>query len=215
VRALIWAVYVGGLIVVGVLGGRAAMAIYLVTGFLVITLFRRPLVLALTRLASELGFMRKTIERMPSSIHLTRAPGPADAARPVLAALAASNFVDAGAWNIAEMPKIQVALMVQRDEGMLAAVESASPIGAHVNLHTLYPDGLVASFTNSELPTPLALRPNVQRTQVPRCSPDALVARACAERPKTPFRPLSVEEAPRVYEQLYADEIRFRKTTGR
>ncbi len=214
-RTLIWAVYVGGLIVVGVLGGRRAMSVYLVTGFLVITLFRRPLVLALTRLASRLGMMRETIDRMPSAIHLTRASGPAEAARPILAALAASNFVDAGAWNIAEMPKIHLALMVQREEGILAAVESASPIGAHVNLHTLYPDGLVASFTNSELPSPRALRPNVQRTQVPRCSPDALVVRARAERPKTPFRPLSIEEAPRVYEQLYADEIRFRKTTGR
>jgi len=181
----------------------------------VITLFRRPLVLALTRLASRLGMMRETIDRMPSAIHLTRASGPSEAARPILAALAAGNFVDAGAWNIAEMPKIQVALMVQREEGILAAVESASPMGAHVNLHTLYPDGLVASFTNSELPSPPALRPNVQRTQVPRCSPDALVVRARAERPQTPFRPLSIEEAPRVYEQLYADEIRFRKTTGR
>ena len=71
------------------------------------------------------------------------------------------------------------------------------------------------ALTNSELPLPRALRPNAQRTQVPRCSPDALVTRARAQRPKTPFRPLSVEEAPRLYEQLYADEIRFRKTAGR
>jgi len=202
-------------IVAGLLGGRKALTIYLVTGFLVLTLFRRPLVLALTRLATQLGLMRGTIDRMPSAIHLTRASGPTDAARPILATLAASNFVDAGAWNIAEMPKIEVALMVQREEGMLAAVESAAPVGAHVNLHTLYPDGLVVSFTNSELPSPRALRPNAQRTQVPRCSPDALVTRARAQRPKTPFRPLSVEEAPRLYEQLYADEIQFRKTAGR
>jgi hypothetical protein len=215
VRAAIWAVYIGGLIVVGLLGGRTAMSIYLVTGFLVITLFRRPLVLALTRLASRLGLMRGTIDRMPSAIHLTRAPGPTEAARPILAALTASNFADAGAWNITEMPKIHVALMVQREEGMLAAVESASPIGAHVNLHTLYPDGLVVSFTNSELPVAKALRPNVQRTQVPRCSPDALVVRARTHRPTAPFRSLSVEEAPRVYEQLYAGEIRFRKAMGK
>ena len=61
---------------------------------------------------------------------------------------------------------------------------------------------------------PKVLRPNVQRTQVPRCSPDALVVRARTQRPKTPFRLLSVEEAPRLYEQLYADEIRFRKERG-
>ena len=214
-RTLIWVVYLGGLCIAGLLGGRKAMTIYLVAGGLIITLFRRPLVLGLTRLSSRLGLMRGTIEKMPSAIVLTRAPAPADAARPILAALAAANFADAGAWNIVQMPKIQVALMVQREDGMLAAVESASPIGAHVNLHTLYPDGRVVTFTNSELPAPRTLRPNVQRTQLPRCPPDALVARARAERPKTPFRSLSVDEAPHVYEHLYADEIRFRKTIGR
>jgi hypothetical protein len=215
VRLLIWAVFIAGVVVAGVLGGEAGAFMYFVAVLFVIVFFRRPLVLALTRLSSQLGLMGRTIGGMPPAIVLTRAAGPTDAARPILAALAASNFADAGAWNIAQMPQIQVALMVQREEGMLAAVESASPIGAHVNLHTLYPDGLVVTFTNTELPTPKVLRPNVQRTQLPRCTPDALVVRARAERPKTPFRPLSVEEAPRLYEQLYADEIRFRKTMGK
>ena len=213
-RTLIWAVYLGGLLLVGLLGGRTAMTIYLLASALVVTLFRRPLVLALTRLSSRLGLMRQTIEAMPSAIVLTRAPGPADAARPTLAALAAASFSDAGAWTIPQLPRIHVSLMVQREEGILAAVESASPIGAQVNLHTLYPDGRVVTFTNSELPAPPTLRSNVQRTQLPRCIPGALVARALAERPKAQCRALSVEDAPRVYEQLYADEIRFRKATG-
>lgn len=212
---LIWGIFIGGVIAAGYLGGRAGLFLYFVAVLLALALFRRPLVLALTRLASRLGLMRGTIEGMPSAIELTRAPGPAEAARPIVAALAASNFADAGAWNISQMPKIKLSLMVQRDEGMLAAIESASPIGAHVNLHTLYPDGLVVTFTNSELPAPKILRPNVQRTRLPGRSPDALVARARNDRPKRPCRPLSVEEAPRLYEQLYADEIRFRKAKGK
>jgi hypothetical protein len=52
------------------------------------------------------------------------------------------------------MPKIHVALLVHREEGMLAAVESASTIGAHLNLHTLYQDGRIVTFTNNELPMP-------------------------------------------------------------
>ena len=213
-RILIWVVFLAGVLGAVALAGQTGAFVYLVVVLIAITFFRRPVVLALTRLSSRSGLIRGTIERMPSAIHLTRAPAHAEPAGRILAALAANNFADAGAWNIAEMPKIQVSLMVQREEGMLAAVESAQPIGAHVNLHTLYPDGLVASFTNSELPAAKALRPNVQRTRIPRCSPDALVARARAERPQKPFRALSVEEAPRVYEQLYADEIRFRKATG-
>ena len=97
---------------------------------------------------------------------------------------------------------------------MLAAVESASPIGAHVNIHTLYPNGTVCSVTNSELPAPRVTRPNVTRARFPRCAPDELVKQSRAMRPGSGFRPVSVDEAPRVYEELYAEEIRFRKGTG-
>lgn len=214
-RLLIWSVFIAGAVAAGLLGGETGAFIFLAAVLVAVTFFRRPLVLALSRLASRLGLIRGTIERMPSMINLTRTPSRPEAARPILTALAAINFTDAGAWEIAQMPKIQLSLMVQRDEGMLAAVESAFPIGAHVNVHPLYPDGLVVTFTNSEPPVPKVLRPNVQRTRLPRCSPDTLVARARSERPKRPFRPLSIEEAPRIYEQLYADEIRFRKATGR
>jgi hypothetical protein len=81
----------------------------------------------------------------------------------------------------------------------------------HVNLHTLYQDGQVVSFTNSELPLPQQPRPNVTRTKVPRCSPGALVTRARNQKPSVPFRPISIEEAPRVYEQFYPAEAQFRR----
>jgi hypothetical protein len=213
-RRLIWLVFLAGLVLSRELGGPTAKLGYLVAVVVVIAVFRRSLVLALTRLAARFGMMRETIERMPEAIHLSPAPEPTATARPILGALAACRFVDAGAWNIAELPKIQVALMVQPDTGMLAAVESASPIGAHVNLHTLYPDGLVVSFTNSELPPPKRQRPNAQRVQFPRCSPGALVLRARQQRPQGSVRPVSIEDAPRLYEQLYADEIQFRKQQG-
>jgi hypothetical protein len=214
VQLLIWIVFLGGLFLAISYWGETGKLFYLAVMAVIIALFRRPIVLALTRVASKFGLMRDVIERMPSAIHLTAAEGPTGPARAILDALAACKFVDAGAWNIVELPKIQVSLMVQPELGMLAAVESASPLGAHVNLHTLYPDGQVVSFTNSELPPPRATRPNVTRTQVPRCSPGALVTRARNQRPGTPFRPISVEEAPRVYEQLYADEVQFRKAAA-
>ena len=181
-----WAGFISGAIAAWLLGGRAGLFVDFVAVFLAIALYRRPLVLALIRPASRLGLICGTIERMPSMIHLTRAPGPAEVARPILAALAASNFTDAGAWNIAQMPKIQLSLMVQRDKGMLAAVESAFPIGAHVNLHRLYPDGLVVTFTNTELPMPKVLRPNVQRTPPPATGTRAaLTCRSAAMKRRT------------------------------
>ena len=214
-RVLIWVVYLCGLVAAFYFGGTTGRWIYLCAVALIIVLFHRPLVLALTRLSSKLGLMRGTIDRMPSAIHLSRADGPTEAARPILAALAGCNFVDAGAWNINELPKIQVSLMVQPEDGMLAAVESVAPIGAHVNIHTLYQDGTLFSVTNSELPAPPVTRPNVTRAQFPRCAPSELVRQARARRPASGYRLISAEEAPRIYEELYAEDIRFRRGRGR
>jgi hypothetical protein len=211
---LIWIVYIVGLLLALHYWGTTGRMIFTFGVTLVIVLFRRSLVLALTRLSSKLGLMRGTIDRMPQAIHLSRGSGPTDAARPIRAALAASKFVDAGAWDIRELPKIQLSLMVQPEDGLLAAIESASPIGAQVNIHTIYPDGKVFSVTNSELPAPRVTRPNVTRARFPRCAPGELVKKALAGRPGTAFRPVSAEEAPRIYQELYAEEIRFRKQAG-
>ena len=190
-RQLIWIVYILGLFVAVHFWGLTGRLVFYAAVFLAVTLFRRRLVLALTRLSSKLGLIRETIKQMPATIRLSRAKGPTEAARPILAALATCRFVDAGAWNINELPKIQVALMVQPEDGMLAAVESASPIGAHVNIHTLYRDGTMFSVTNSELPAPRATRPNVTRVRFPRCAPGELVKQAHAQRPVSGVRSLS------------------------
>jgi hypothetical protein len=212
---LIWIAYFIGLLVAFVFWGSTGRMVYAVAVGLAILLFRRPLTLALTHLSAKLGLIRETIDRMPPEIHLVRAGWPAEAARGILDALAGCRFADAGAWSIRELPKIQVSLAVRPDDGLFAAVESASPIGAQVNVHTLYPDGRVFTVTNSELPAPRVLRPDVTREQYPRCDPAELVRKALARRPGAGFRPIAAEEAPRLYERLYAEEIRFRKARGR
>ena len=211
-KQFIWTLFLGGAAAALLMGGSKALLIYFVGVLVAITVFRRPLVLALTRLASMLGLTRGTIEQMPATIQLTRAAGPAEAARPILTALADARFVDAGFWDIAELPKIHVDLMVQPEEGLLAAVESASTIGAQVNLHTLYTSGQVVTFTNSELPAPKVERPFVTRTRLPRSSPAVLLEQARAQRPKDRFLPVSASEAAAVYQRLYAEEISFRKS---
>src|SRR5262245_34188730 len=123
-QRLIWMVFLGGLVAAGLLGGSETRLLYRVAAAVVLAVVRRPLVLALTKLASRYGMMKETVQRMPDAIRLLRAPSAAPSAQPILTALAACNFVDAGAWHIMELPKIEVSLMVQPDEGMLAAVES-------------------------------------------------------------------------------------------
>lgn len=199
--------------IAGMSGILCSALVFIVVIFLATTVFRRQVTLALTHLFARLGLMRGTIARMPEEIHLAPSDGPTEAARPVLNTLAKGGFVSAGNWDISELPGIHVDLMVHQAEGILAVVESASTIGAQLNLHTLYPDNSQATFTNSVLPAPRRLRPGLTCVHVPRCPPAELLANALAQRPPPPFLPITPADARRLYEGLYAAEIRFRKQT--
>lgn len=159
---------------------------------------------------------RDPLAILPLNIHLTHRQEPDKAARPVLAALTSDGFVTAGSWHIAECPVFHVDLMVHPTDGMLAVVESMSSasVGSVLTLHTLYPDAQVVSFSNDKTPAPKLQRPGFTLTQAPQSDPEALVAQARAQRPKTPCLPVSARDAPRVYERLYADEVLFRKAHG-
>ncbi|HXY53625.1 MAG TPA: hypothetical protein VEM40_03025 [Nitrospirota bacterium] len=214
-RVLIWAVFLAGAFASQYFTGSEGRIAYLIAVLVVITLFRRPLVIGLTRVASKLGFMKETIEQMPMSITLVKAAASDEAAKPVAAALSAAGFVDAGAWDISGMPKIKLALMIHPAENFLAAIETASAIGAQLNVHTLYSNGSTATFTNSKLPAP----PNAQRcgvtsVRMPGASPKAVLSRARAERTRDGINAMTAEEAPRAYERLYAESIRYRKMQG-
>jgi hypothetical protein len=158
--------------------------------------------------------MKGTIDRMPMSIRLVKTAAIDEAAKPVAAALSAAGFVDAGAWNIFEMPKIHLALMVHPAENFLAAIETASAIGAQLNLHTVYSNGTVTTFTNSRLPAPRAKRPGWTSGRMPGASPGSLFSRARAERLRDGISAVTVEKAPEVYERLYAEFILYRKAQG-
>jgi hypothetical protein len=210
-RVLVWAIFLTIFVAIRLLAPPGFRLVLWIAVVVAMRVFRRPLVIALTHMASKLGLMKGTVEKMPDEIHLTRDAGPTEPAQPILAALRVCDFVDAGAWHIAEMPKVHVHLMVNPQAGILAAVESATSFGAHVNLHTLYSDGSVASFTNSQLPAQKVAPPNALRVRYPKLPPDTLVERACSERPAKPFRPLKTDEAAGIYEHLYAQNTRFRK----
>ncbi len=213
-RVLIWAVFLGGAFACRYFfGSNGGFAYYLVV-LVAIALFRRQLVIGLTHVVSKLGLMKGMIDRMPMSIRLVKAAAIDEPAKPVATVLAASGFIDAGAWNIFELPKIRLALMVHPAENFLAAIETASPIGAQLNVHTLYLNGAVTTFTNSRLPAPRAKQPGWTRVPMPGASPGAVFSRARAERPHEGISRVTAEKAPEVYERLYAESILYRKSQG-
>ena len=214
IQALIWGAYLAGAIASRYFFGLPGRIAYLVIVGALVLAFNRQLSIALTHVASIFGMMKSTIDKMPAAITLTPAAGLDEAALPVAAQLAQAGFKHAGAWNIPPMPKIKLALMVHPVENFLAAIETAATIGAQVNIHTLYDDDRVVTYTNTKLPAPRALRPQVTYTRVPGLAPIALFERARGERRPNAIREMTVEAAPKVYERLYAESMKYRKARG-
>ena len=213
-RALIWAVFLAGAIASRYFFGGQGRLVYAIVIIVTIMLFRRQLTIGLTHVAAKLGLMRATIDKMPMSITLVKAAAIDEDAKPVAAELLAAGFIDAGEWDIPPMPKIKLALMVHRAENFLAAIETASSIGAQLNIHTLYSDGSVVTFTNSRLPAPKAHPPGWTIVRMPGTSVGALHSRARNERRRDGISAVMVDEAPRLYERLYAEAIKHRKAQG-
>jgi len=104
--------------------------------------------------------------------------------------------------------------MVHPQENFLAAIETASPIGAQVNIHTLYTNHSIMTFTNSRLPAPKVQRPGVISVRVPGSTPTELLAKARAGRRREGIQTVSIADAVSIYERLYAEATRFRKAHG-
>ncbi len=213
-RVLIWVVFLAFAVGSRYFFGSQGSLLYFVVVFVAIVLFRRQLTIGLTHVVSKLGLMKGTIDRMPMSIRLVKAEAIDEAARPMAAALSRVGFVDAGAWNIFELPKIRLELMVHPAENFLGAIETASAIGAQLNVHTLYSNGTVTTVTNSRLPVPRAKRPGWTRVGMPGASPGAVFSRARAERLHQTISEVTAEKAPELYERLYAESILYQKTQG-
>src|SRR5262249_49419739 len=93
-QILIWAVFLAGALASRYFFGLEGRFWYFIAVLLVILLFRRPLTIALTRVASKLGLMKATIDQMPESITLVKTFASDAEAAPVAADLERAGFVD-------------------------------------------------------------------------------------------------------------------------
>jgi len=211
---LIWIFFIASTLLVRWQFGANGMLVWSAAWVVAVALFRRQMSIGLTHLASKWGLTKSTVAAMPSTIDLRRARAADAEADPVLRELSRFGFSDAGAWDILELPRIKLSLMVHRSEYFVAAIESASSIGSQLNLHTLYADGKVESFTNSKLPGPPVLPPGITYVRAPGLSASALLAKARNERRRDGIRPVDIEDAPGIYARLYAEGMKIRKAHG-
>jgi hypothetical protein len=158
----------------------------------------------------------KAISKQPDEIHLT-AKTIGDAVRGQMDGLAqalnARGFVDAGEYEIGEMPGVQLRFLLNQVDNCYACVYRHPRAGVWVELITRYQSGLGATY--SQQPNRgLERRKEDMIVNLPGTDPATLHQRMMAERPSEPMITLSAENIPRLFEEVYAAQIRWKKQRG-
>jgi hypothetical protein len=160
--------------------------------------------------ARALAAQPDTIRLVPATPGVWRDP---DAQERIAAALLERGFRDAGTYSIPELPGVAARLLAHEPDMLHAAIVEHPKAGTWLDLVCRYEDGVDATF--STLPASgLDPRPGFLRVNAPGTSPEALLVRIRAERPRRPMRPARVQNAAAEYAGAWAEEIAWRKRRG-
>jgi hypothetical protein len=159
----------------------------------------------------------RALAKQPEAIRLEPAPGlvwkDEVAARFMMERLLALGFDDAGTFTIPELKHIRVRLFARPADRIGAGVYEHPKAGIWCELFSRYEDGGSATFTTTPA-RGLARRPGHVVVHAPGTSPDALLARALAERRPEGLIVIPAAELPRVFEAAYASAAAWRKKQG-
>ena len=191
--------------------------LYLVVALVAITILSPVMRVLIAALAGkQIG--AAALSRQPDSIHLERrdasiwknAAGATQLARP----LASRGFQDAGTYAVSEMPGLVVQLLADARNNFYAAVYEHPKAGQWLDVFSRFQDD--SSFTvTTARPTGLAPRPGHLSLNVPGMTPEQVLDKALAERPRSKWpNPVSTEKAVEVFEKAYESSMAYRKQTG-
>lgn len=159
----------------------------------------------------------KAIAKQPDEIHLVAAPSyqwsNPEASDKLAQPLKTRGFIEAGIYTITEMPGVGVRFLLNQATNSYACVYEHGKAGNWVEVISRYQSGLGATY--SQQPD----RGMVRRSEdlvvnAPGADPGELYERMLAERPKEPLISLSEGNIPRLFEKVFADQIRWKKERG-
>jgi len=160
---------------------------------------------------------KQALARQPDTIHLVaagsdvwRSRARADRAAGQLKAL---GYADAGTWTVPEMPGLVLWLLVSPAEYATAAIYEHPKAGHWCEVFFRCQDGTSATFSSAR-PTGLKDRPGHRLVRIPGADADKIVELADEQRPTAPLLPVSVSDAPRRFEEAYAEAVAYRKSVG-
>ena len=163
------------------------------------------------------GLGKRAVEAQPDQITLERLADPnwRDASvGEVVAAFCDAGFTDAGAYSVGNMPRVKVNILVKPTDRVAAHVYEHPDAGIWIELVTRYQDG--TSTTLTTLPSTGQNQPGWLTTiRTGKAPADDLLRKFIADRRlhSGVMKPVSVEEAPREFEEGYARYVLWRKTT--
>jgi len=170
----------------------------------------------LRRFASELG---DALESVPP-MEITLAPvaeidwDDEHAAHEFLRPLPMLGFVEAGRYEIEEMPGVPLAAFVQPETHVVAVVYEHPQAGVILDMVTRYADETSITYTTTTEVGQLEDRPGHAKVSAPEASAEGLYRRLLGERPRGETVGVAPEEFPAVFEQAYADEMEWRMAKG-
>lgn len=124
------------------------------------------------------------------------------------------GFVDAGQYEIVEMPEVPLAAFIQPETDVVAVVYEHPQVGAILDMVTRYADGTSITYTTTTEVGQLEERPGHEKVSAPEASAEGLYRRLLGERPRGETVAIAPDEFADVFEQAYADEMQWRIAKG-
>lgn len=158
---------------------------------------------------------KQAVAAQPDNITLSRISTQAwqDASvQPIISSLRSAGFADAGVYSVDKMPGVKVAILAKPEDCVAAHVYEHPKAGIWIELVTRYQDG--TSTTLTTLPSTGQNQPAWLTMMRNAKAPAAdLVQQLIRDRRLGAMKPVSVQQAPREFEEGFAKYMSWRKAT--
>jgi len=159
----------------------------------------------------------QALARVPATVQLTRtgdgAWSNADAARRMWEPLLTAGFADAGTYTVNEMPGVVMRLLASSTDSILAIAYEHPRAGHWLELVTRYADGRRCSAT-SLVTAPMTAPEFVTTLRVGNAPPLRLLETMRRQRPEGTMLPVTTADVTRMFEEGYAESMKWHREHG-
>lgn len=132
----------------------------------------------------------------------------------VQAEIVTQGFTRLGEYQILEMPDVHLAAFFSARQTALAVLYEHPAVGIWVDVCVEYQNGESLTVTNAPMGGELDHMPGHDKVYVREASVSELVARLLEMRRPEPCRTLTAESFPQIFQDRYAEEMRWRASRG-